>query len=97
MFIGRASLLQPFFEPYLATQLEHSEIKSDSDSPIPWFQPCEDTSLLHSFDSLSRHLPTSRHGDSLSQRQMMLLWSLAISLWAELDGADESKSHMTVT
>lgn len=75
----------------MATQLEHSEIKSDSDSSIPWFQPCEGTSLVRSFDSLSRHLPAGHDGDSLSQRQMHLLWSLAISLWAELDGADESK------
>ena len=67
-------------------------MKSDSSSSIPWFQPHEGTALLRSFDSLSRHLPTSRDGDTLTQRQMQLLWSLAVSLWAELDRADESES-----
>jgi hypothetical protein len=84
--------ISPLFEPYLATQLEHTEMKSDSNSSIPWFQPREDTALLRSFDSLSRHLPPSRDGDTLAQRQMQLLWSLAVSLWAELDRADEDPS-----
>ena len=84
-------IIQPFFEPYLASQLEHSDVKFDSDSPIPWFHPQEGTGLLRAFELLSRHLPTSRDGDSLAQRQMKLLLSLGVALWAELEGAEDSE------
>ncbi|CAI8057887.1 Nuclear pore complex protein Nup98-Nup96 [Geodia barretti] len=82
--------ISPFFEPYLASQLEHSDVKFDSDSSIPRFHPKEGACLLHGFDALSRHLPPSRDGDGLAQRQMQLLWGLAMALWGELEGASEN-------
>ena len=68
-------------------------MKFDSDSSIPRFHPREGACLLHGFDALSRHLPPSRDGDGLAQRQMQLLWGLGVALWGELvEGASESKS-----
>ena len=65
-------------------------MKSDSNSSIPRFQPQEGTALLCGFELLSRHLPASRDGDIQAQRQFKLLLSLAVALWAELEGTDES-------
>lgn len=65
-------------------------MKSDSDSPIPRFHPQEGTALLCGFELLSNHLPASRDGDTLAQRQFKLLLTLAVALWAELVGTDES-------
>ena len=67
-------------------------MKFDSDSSIPRFHPREGACLLHGFDALSQHLPPSRDGDGLAQRQMQLLWGLAMALWGELEGASESRS-----
>lgn len=84
-------LLQPLFEPYLATQLEHTEIKSDSHSPIPLCQPREGTSLLQSFANLSAQLPASRDGDRLAQRQSKLLWGLGMALWGKLGQEEDGE------
>ena len=85
--------LQPLFEPYLATQLEHTKFEFDSDSPVPQCQPDKGTALLCSFASLSRQLPDNQPGNSLVHREMQLLWSLAAALWAQLEGEDEGKCH----
>ena len=77
-------------------------MKFDSNSPVPRFHPQEGTGLLHGFETLSRHLPASRDGDGLAQRQIQLLWGLAVALWGRLEGADESETcytlpHLTLT
>ena len=85
------SSLQPLFEPYLATQLEHTRFESELDSPVPRCQPEEGTALLHSLASLSLQLPNNQPGNSLTHREMQLVWSLAAALWGPLPGEEEGE------